>query len=93
MSMSKTALLSLLVACWIVGLVNQFHAWDMTLRYLVLSLLLVAIVAANRCNMPRTGFRDGAKPSLALSPRYCNAKKENHAPGHEPKACPRVLKI
>jgi hypothetical protein len=29
-------------------LVNQFHAWDMTLRYLVLSLLLVAIVAAKR---------------------------------------------
>jgi hypothetical protein len=48
MSMSKTALLSLLVACWIVGLVNQFHAWDLTLRYLVLSLLLVAIVAAKR---------------------------------------------
>ncbi len=45
MSTSKTALLSILIACWIVGLVNQFHAWDSTLRYLILSLLIVAIVA------------------------------------------------
>jgi hypothetical protein len=45
MTMPKTALLSILVACWIVGLLNQFHAWDSTLRYLILSLLLVAIVA------------------------------------------------
>ena len=48
MSISKTALLSLLVACWIVGLLNQFHDWSTTLSYLVLSLLLVAIVAAKR---------------------------------------------
>jgi hypothetical protein len=46
MTTSKTALLSILVACWIVGLLNQFHAWDSTLRYLVLSLLIVAVVAA-----------------------------------------------
>jgi tellurite resistance protein TehA-like permease len=48
MSMSKTALLSILVACWIVGLLNQFHDWSTTLSYLVLSLLLVAVVAARR---------------------------------------------
>jgi hypothetical protein len=48
MSMSKTALLSILVACWIVGLLNQFHDWSTTVAYLVLSLLLVAIVAAKR---------------------------------------------
>lgn len=48
MSTSKTALLSILVACWIAGLVNQFHAWDSTLRYLILSLLIVLIVAAKR---------------------------------------------
>jgi hypothetical protein len=48
MSNSKTALLSILVACWIVGLVNQFHAWDSTLRYLILSLLIVTVVAAKR---------------------------------------------
>ncbi len=45
MTTSKTALLSILIACWIVGLVNQFHAWDATLRYLILSLLLVAVIA------------------------------------------------
>lgn len=48
MSMSKTALLSILIACWIVGLLNQIHGWDTMLRYLILSLLLVAIVAAKR---------------------------------------------
>ncbi len=48
MSLSKTALVSLLAACWIAGLVNQFHDWDSTLRYLVLSLLIVAVAAATR---------------------------------------------
>jgi hypothetical protein len=48
MSTPKTALLSLLVACWIVGLVNQFHAWQTTVSYLVLSMLIVAVVAARR---------------------------------------------
>ena len=48
MSLSKTSLLSLLVACWIAGLISQFHDWDSTVRYLVLSLLIVAIVAAKR---------------------------------------------
>jgi hypothetical protein len=48
MSTSKTALLSLLVACWIAGLLSQFHAWDSTLRYLILSMMIVAIVAAKR---------------------------------------------
>ncbi|HZR77014.1 hypothetical protein [Bradyrhizobium sp.] len=40
--MTKTALLSILVASWIAGLLAQFDAWDATLRYLVLSLLIVA---------------------------------------------------
>lgn len=48
MSMSKTALLSILVACWIVGLFNQFHAWQTTLSYLILSMLITAVVAAKR---------------------------------------------
>ena len=48
MSLCKTALLSILVAWWIVGLLNQFHSWDTTLRYLVLSMLIVAIVTAKR---------------------------------------------
>ena len=48
MSLSKTALLSILVACWIVGLLHQFHDWGTTLGYLVLSSLIVALVAAGR---------------------------------------------
>lgn len=45
MTTSKTALLAILIACWIVGLLNQFHDWDATLKYLILSLLIVAAVA------------------------------------------------
>ncbi len=45
MTTTKTALLSILIACWIVGLLNQFHAWGSALRYLILSLLIVAGVA------------------------------------------------
>jgi hypothetical protein len=41
MSISKTALLSVLIACWIVGLLNQFQDWDAALKYLLLSGLLV----------------------------------------------------
>lgn len=48
MSLPKSALLSILVACWIVGLLNQFHDLGMTAGYIVLSLLIVAIVAAKR---------------------------------------------
>jgi hypothetical protein len=45
MSTSKTALLSILIACWIVGLLNQFEAWDSVLKYLILSVLLVTAAA------------------------------------------------
>ena len=48
MSTSKTALVSLLAACWIAGLFSQLHAWNTTLMYLVLSSLIVAVVAAKR---------------------------------------------
>ncbi len=45
MSTPKTALLSILIACWIAGLLNQFQAWDSVVRYLILSVLLVAAAA------------------------------------------------
>jgi hypothetical protein len=45
MSTSKTALLSILIACWIVGLLNQFQAWESVLKYLILSILLVTVAA------------------------------------------------
>lgn len=48
MSLSKTALLSILVACWIFGLITQIPDLTGIVRYLVLSLLIVAIVAAKR---------------------------------------------
>ena len=39
MSTARTAVLSILVACWIVGLFNQFHAWNTTAAYLIISML------------------------------------------------------
>ena len=48
MSTAKTAFLSLLIACWIAGLVSQFHSFGSTLLYLTLSLLIVAAVAFKR---------------------------------------------
>ena len=44
MSIAKTALFSLLIACWFVGLINQFHSLDSTLFYLLLSAMMVAAV-------------------------------------------------
>jgi hypothetical protein len=45
MSISKTALLSILIACWIVGLLNQFQDWDTAVKYLLLSGLMVTAAA------------------------------------------------
>jgi hypothetical protein len=48
MSISKTAVFSLLAAGWLVGLVNQLHAWNATVFYLALSMLIVAVLAPKR---------------------------------------------
>jgi hypothetical protein len=48
MSIARTAVLSILVACWIAGLFNQFHSWNTTAAYLIISMLIVAVVVARR---------------------------------------------
>lgn len=53
MSTARTAVLSILVACWIVGLFNQFHAWNTTAAYLIISMLIVAVVVARRQYAPQ----------------------------------------
>jgi hypothetical protein len=53
MSIARTAVLSILVACWIVGLFNQFHAWNTTAAYLIISMLIVAVVVAGRQYAPQ----------------------------------------
>jgi hypothetical protein len=45
MTTTKTALMSILIACWITGLLSQFPATDSILRYLILSVLLVTLAA------------------------------------------------
>jgi hypothetical protein len=48
MSISKTAVFSLLAAGWLAGLFSQLHALNTTLFYIGLSMLIVAVVAAKR---------------------------------------------
>jgi hypothetical protein len=43
MTKTKTALLSILIACWITGLLSQFPEADSILRYLIISVLLVTL--------------------------------------------------
>ena len=44
MNLAKQALLAILTAAWIVGLVNQFGSWAMTAVYIAISLLMVAVM-------------------------------------------------
>jgi hypothetical protein len=60
MSTSKTALLSILVACWLAGLLSQLPAWDLTLRYLIISLLIAAVAVARR--QYQTAYARARKP-------------------------------
>jgi hypothetical protein len=48
MSLVKEALLALLAATWIVGLVNQFGSWTMTTFYIAISLAMIAVTFGNR---------------------------------------------
>ena len=43
MSFAKEALLAVVGAAWIVGLVHQFGSWSLTAFYLGISLLMVAV--------------------------------------------------
>lgn len=44
----REAFWAVLVAAWIVGLVNQFGSWPMTAFYIVISLVMVAVAFADR---------------------------------------------
>ena len=44
----KEALLAVLAATWIVGLVDQFRSWTMTAFYVAISLATIAVTLGNR---------------------------------------------
>lgn len=46
-NLAKEALWSVLVAAWIVGLVNQFGSWSMTTFYIAISLVMIAVSFGN----------------------------------------------
>jgi hypothetical protein len=64
MKVRTVVLLAVLSALWLIGLIGQLHSTDAALRYLVLSL---AIVAIGLWRMPvkqavRRRFRDKKRP-------------------------------
>ena len=48
MNLAKEGLLAVLAALWIAGLVQQFGSWPMTLGYVAISLVMAAIMLADR---------------------------------------------
>ena len=48
MNLAKQALLAVLTAAWIVGLVHQFGSWPMTATYVTISLGMVTVTFADR---------------------------------------------
>ena len=44
MNLAKQALLAVLTAAWIVGLVHQFESWSMVAVYIAISLVIVAVM-------------------------------------------------
>jgi hypothetical protein len=44
MNLAKQALLAVLTATWIVGLVHQFGSWAMAAVYIAISILMVAVM-------------------------------------------------
>jgi hypothetical protein len=47
----KEALWAVLIAAWIVGLVNQFGSWSMTAFYIAISFVMVAVTFADRLKL------------------------------------------
>ncbi len=47
-NLAKEALLAVLVAAWVVGLVHQFGSWSMTAVYVGISLMMAAVSFADR---------------------------------------------
>jgi hypothetical protein len=56
MKLAKEALVAILAAAWVVGLVEQLGSWKMTLAYVAISLAMAAVVF-------------GDHPVLKLAPR------------------------
>lgn len=58
MKLVKEALLAVLVATWIVGLVDQFGSWTMTAFYIAISLVIIAVTLGNRIMLRFAPRRD-----------------------------------
>jgi hypothetical protein len=48
MYLVKEALLAVVAATWIIGLVSQFGSWSMTAFYIAISLVMVALTFGSR---------------------------------------------
>jgi hypothetical protein len=54
----KEALLAVLAATWIVGLVDQLRSWTMTAFYVAISLVMIAVALGNRLMLKLALRRD-----------------------------------
>ena len=48
MTLAKEALVAVLAAAWVVGLVDQLGSWKMTIGYVAISLLMAGVMFGNR---------------------------------------------
>lgn len=48
MSLAKDAVLAVLAAAWIAGLVHQFGSWSMTAAYVAISFAMAAVMFGGR---------------------------------------------
>jgi hypothetical protein len=47
-NLAKEALLAVLVAAWVVGLIHQFGSWSMTAIYVAISFAMVGVMVGDR---------------------------------------------
>ena len=45
---ARQALVAVLAAAWVVGLIHQFNSWTMTLAYVGISLAMLAVTFGDR---------------------------------------------
>ncbi len=61
MNLVKQALLAVLTAAWIVGLVHQFKSWSMAAIYIAISLVMVAVMFGGQLVLKFAPRRDSRR--------------------------------
>jgi hypothetical protein len=62
MKLVKEAVVAVLAAAWVVGLVHQFGSWSMTAVYVAISLGMVAVISSNQLVLKLARRRNPRRP-------------------------------